>query len=144
MLPADIVVFDHLEQIRALVEVKAARKTTANWALGVREATFKMHPGLIAPPYFLVVARDWMYLWTSTNRGLPPDQQYPTAEVLAPYFDDAQSTAETIPPSALELMVGIWLIELANGIKRAFAPSLGTSSLVDAVAAGRVEFPSAA
>jgi hypothetical protein len=144
MLPADIVVFDQLDQILVLVEVKAVQGSSVGWARDIREGVLNAQPGLATPPYFLVVARDWLYLWTSRVRDLAPDQQYSTSEVLAPYFRDSQTNAETIPRSALELMVGIWLGDLASGWPRELVSWLAPSGLAEAVALGRVEFLSAA
>jgi hypothetical protein len=143
-LPADIVVFDHLDQILALVQVRAARNTSAGWACRIREGVLDTQPGLIPPPYFLVVARDWLYIWTSRDRDCPPDEQYRTEQVFARYFTEANTSADKIAPSAFELMVGIWLTDMASGSARAGAPWLGLSGLPDAVTAGRIEFLNAA
>jgi hypothetical protein len=142
--PADVVVFDELDQIMALVKVKGARNTSPAWATDVRKAALDAEPRLIPPPYFLVVARDWLYLWTTRERDCPPDQRYPTPQILGSYFQGSQTDPRTIPRTALELMVGIWLNDLAAGSERAVAPWLTLSGLPDAVASGRVEFPSAA
>ncbi len=141
---ADIVVYDEFGQVVLLAEVKTpATTTSAQWAADVRRDITSQLRGF-RPRYFLVVARDQSYLWTSPAAESLPDVQLGTNELLGEYLRDVDATAATIPDTALELVVGIWLRDLTRGARRAagvLPPQLG---LAAAAENGRIEFATAA
>lgn len=143
-LSVDIVVFDKLDQILALVQVRGARNTSVEWARNIREAALTAQPKLMSPPYFLVVARDWVYLWDTRDRDCPPQFRYATPEMFAGYFNASGTNPGEIAPSALELIVGIWLTEMAAGSPRSRDLDHGLSALLEAIADGHIKFPTAA
>jgi hypothetical protein len=142
--PADIAVYDEQGKIRALVDVKAVPQTTAEWATQIRQAA--LEEGDFVPPYFLAIARDCSYIWTSPAvPDAPPDQVVSTDELFQKYLKDIDCNAQSIAPSSLELMVGIWLTDLAQQTQSATrATVIAQSGLSSAVANGRVEFLTAA
>jgi hypothetical protein len=142
---ADIAVYDEFGQVLLLAEVKTPPSgTTPEWAAEVRQDVGDLLGGFV-PRYFLVVARDFGYLWTTpaTVESLP-DVRIPTDELLGEYFRGTQLTARTIPPSALELAVGIWLRDLTRGAREAARVLPPRLDLAMAAENGRIHFASAA
>ncbi len=141
---ADIAVYDENDQISALVEVKAVPESSPHWAAQVRRNI--LGETGFAPPFFLVVARDRAYVWTKAAPfDALPNQNFRTDDLFERYLDYIKSDSTKIDPSALELMVGIWLSDMASNLDRgAKAPQLEEIGLRSAVANGRVEFLTAA
>lgn len=142
---ADISVFDEFGQTLLLAEVRTPEfPTTAEWALTVRQDIAQRMKDFV-PRYFLVVARDNSYLWTSqTALEAPPDVQISTEELLGDYLRRIQSTATTIVGSALELVVGFWLQDLTYGKRTATRALPAITNLAAAAENGRIEFATAA
>lgn len=142
---ANISVFDEFGQTLLLAEVRTPEfPTTAEWALTVRKDIAQRMKDFV-PRYFLVVARDNSYLWTSqTALEAPPDVQISTEELLGDYLRRIQSTAATIVGSALELLVGFWLQDLTYGKRTANRALPEITNLAAAAENGRIEFATAA
>jgi hypothetical protein len=141
--PADIAVYDENDQISALVQVKAVLESSSEWAAKIRRDVVE-RSGFV-PRYFLVVARDFAYIWTTS--GAPdamPDQKFETDHLFQDYLAYIKSDSDSIAPSALELMVGIWLNEMTSRADRTADVALEKSGFPSAVANGRVEFVAAA
>lgn len=140
---ADIAVFDEFGQILLLAEVRTPNETTdAEWAADVRGDISGQMKGFV-PRYFMVVARDTTYLWTSpASPDALPDQRIPTEELLAEYFRRVGTSAATIPGSSMDLFVGMWLRDLTHGDQR--ASRILPRDLVTAAENGRIEFANAA
>jgi hypothetical protein len=139
---ADVALFDELGQILLLAEIRTPPSpTTFEWAMRIRQDICSRLKGFV-PRYFLVVARDNSYLWTSAAPVTEPsDLCIPTQELLTYYFDLVKTTAAVIQGSALELMVGMWLGDLTHGIRQAkhvLPPAL--ADLATAAENGRIEF----
>lgn len=144
MALADITMFDRRGLIVLLVEVKNARETTAEWAIDVRKNTVTENEGFI-PRYFLVVARDFCYLWTRPAAAdEPPDTIEKTDVAFGSYLQSIVTDARRIASSALELLVGIALQDIANGQIKRHTAWLLESELSKAIAQGRIEFAAAA
>lgn len=144
MNAADIAVFDRHDQLSVLVEVRPRKESSQAWASEIRREVIEMHDGFI-PRYFLVVARDSMYLWKSAKAPhSPPDLEVPTEEILSSYLEPIERTVASVAPSVLELVVGNWLDDLTRGTERHAAASLDDAGLRDAVSNGRIHFPRAA
>jgi hypothetical protein len=143
---ADIVLYDEMGQVLLLAEVKTPPlETSMAWAANVRRDVALTRLNGSLPRFFLVVARDRSYLWSSpADPESLPDVQIPTDELLGDYFRDVQLTAAKIADTALELAVGIWLRDLTHGTGSAtdvLPPQLG---LATAAENGRIEFATAA
>jgi hypothetical protein len=140
---ADIVVYDEYGRIVLLAEVKALPKTDPSWAAKTRSEVLRFTRGFV-PPYFLVIARDFSYLWTSpaaTNAA--PDTSINTQELFREYLDAVDSNASDLADPALELLGGIWLRDLTSSRTRGpVLPQL--FDLAAAVENGRIEFATAA
>jgi hypothetical protein len=142
---ADISVFDEFGQTLLLAEVRTPElPTTPEWAVSVRSDIALRMRGFV-PPYFLVVARDNSYLWTSPAApDAPPDVELSTEELLSDYLRRIDSTAATIVGSALELVVGFWLQDLTYGKRTANRILPEHINLAAAAENGRIEFATAA
>jgi hypothetical protein len=140
---ADIAVFDEFGQILLLAEVRAPEgKTEPQWAADVRREISARMKGFV-PRYFIVVARDMTYLWTSpTAPEALPDRSIATDELLAEYFERVGTSAATIPGSSMDLLVGMWLRDLTHGDRR--TSHVLPTDLVAAAENGRIEFANAA
>jgi hypothetical protein len=143
-IPADIALYDEYGQIVLLAEVKALPETTARWAAEGRNEVLRLTRGFI-PPYFLVIARDFSYLWTSpASRRALPDGSISTQELFREYLDDIGSNATDLADSALELLAGIWLRDVTRGATRAGGVPPQLSDLASAAENGRIAFAAAA
>jgi hypothetical protein len=142
---ADIVVYDEIGQILLLAEVRTpAFSTSADWAVGIRRHSCESLKGFI-PRYFLVVARDFSYLWTApATLNALPDVRVATEELLGHYFRGAEIDAAKIAGSTLELVVGMWLRDLTDGTRTAKQVLPPGVDLAAAAENGRIDFPDAA
>lgn len=95
-----------------IVEVQPRRESTPEWAA---ETRCRLLAEGISPwplPFFLLVARDRLFLW---KRGRPvscdqlPDVSADAAEVLEPAMGKYPTPLETMTREGLELLVAIWL-----------------------------------
>jgi hypothetical protein len=146
MTPVDIVVLGgRWNEPVVMVQVRAASDTDAGWAQRIRDAVVNDDPyGTSSRPFFIVVARDYLYLWTSGGHDRPHDEKYRTADVFAGYFTAIGTTATEIAPSTLELVVGIWLKDMNRRSRRESVMYLDSSGLPDAVEGGHIRFLNAA
>jgi hypothetical protein len=142
--PADIAVYDENDQISALVEVKAVPESSAEWAAEIRHDIIETSG--FTPRYFLVVARDASYFWTTPAKpSAPPDDVLSTNDTFRYYLQYAKTDAQSIDPGALELMVGVWLKSLARqGEDTAGITAREVSRLASAIENGRIKFLAAA
>lgn len=137
--PADIAVYDENDQISALVEVRAVPESSSEWATEIRREI--VEEGEFTPNCFLVVARDFTYIWTfPVSPENLPNEIVATDELFDKYLRHIESNGQLISPGSLELMVGIWLSDLAQTDE----PSASRLGLSSVVANGRVEFLAAA
>lgn len=143
-LPADIALYDEFGQTVLLAEVKALPETNPRWAAEERRDVLRLTRGFV-PPYFFVIARDLSYLWTSAAApDALPDASISTQELFREYFDDIRSSSSDLPDSALELLAGIWLLDLTQGSTRAGGVPPQLSKLAAAAENGRIQFANAA
>ena len=138
---ADILVFDENRDLLLLAEVNAKEETDVVWAAEIRHDVAELRRGAL-PPYFVVVARDTTYIWSTREVDAPPEVQIPTGDLLGEYLRETKLNAREIMPSALELLVGLWLRDLTYGDARATRAI--PSRLAEAAVNGRMEFANAA
>lgn len=143
MAASDIVVYDRNHQILLLVEVKATQQTTQEWAVAVREHASRRSRGFV-PRYFMVVARDFIYCWGNAAATHRPEVVAETDQLIGAYLRDAGLSTAEVPGSALELAVGIWLLDLTSDNERTPAAAAELNELRDAVRDGSIEFSVAA
>ena len=140
---ADIVVFSNDYRIGLVVEVKAVKPTTDEWAAEMRR-NLLAHDLIPPSHYFLLVLPDHFYLWDeSRGIGLVPakaDYKIPTQEVFKRYADAVD--LEGLSGAGLELLVSSWLKVLAGSqIAKEDAPELAwvfESGLYDSIKGGSV------
>lgn len=138
---ADILVFDENRDLLLLAEVNAKEKTDVAWAAEIRSHVAQLRRGAL-PPYFVVVAADTTYIWSTREVDAPPEVQVPTEDVLGEYYHDAGLTVRDAGWSTLELVAGMWLRDLTFGDDRATRAI--PSELAEAAKNGRMEFANAA
>lgn len=109
----DLAVINPSGQVEVLVEVKTTRKTDAEWATQFREHLLEI--GAITPPtMFLLATPDSMYLWPSEGTPLSgTPMEVSTSEILDPYFRRTNTDPGTIGDEAFELIVRLWLGDVA-------------------------------
>jgi hypothetical protein len=140
-ITTDIVVYDENRNVLLLAEVKAKEATNASWAAGIRNHIAQRRRGTL-PPYFVVVARDTTYIWSTCESEAPPGVQVSTEVLLGEYFRVAGIDVQHIAPSALELAAGMWLRDLTHGDPAAMHGV--PPDLARAAENGRIEFAHAA
>lgn len=145
---ADLSLYDPLDRLIAVVEVKKRVLTTASWAREFRRNLLEFS-GFSQADYVLLITPDKLYLW---GHGDPPEAE-PRFEIdlqpiLAPYFEKARLKPSEISGHAFELIVASWLADLSYGAFVADAPplpaALRESGFLDAIRSGRLEHEIAA
>jgi len=93
----------------------------------------------------LVIARDFSYLWTRpTSPDALPGVSISTQELFREYFHDVGSSAAELADTAMELMAGIWLLDLTRNTPRSGGVPPQLSDLAMAAENGRIAFAAAA
>jgi hypothetical protein len=99
------------------IEVKAICDTSPEWAAQWRR-NILAHGIYQHPPYLLMVFPNVFYLWVQPAikaesnvlaQDRLPDYIIDAHSILQPYFDRANSTAQTIRGQSLEIIVMSWL-----------------------------------
>ena len=117
----DFVAYDRDGQVVLLAEAKSKRRTTEDWAAGLRRNMLS-HGILPWAKYFLIATPDRMYLWKQTraNPGDVPPEFFAidARQVLQPYFEKFHQTPSEIGPEAFEFLVLTWLTDIARSAER--------------------------
>jgi len=100
-----------------------------------------MRGGLLGgPESFLFVVPDRLFLWAaSAAPDAPPTHEIDARPLFAPYFERIGVKPEQIQPVAFEMLVSLWLQELANSAPASAAPELISSGLLAAVHGADIE-----
>jgi len=140
---ANVTVFDRYDQLVVMAIVRAPKKSSKSWAVKERRDIREIQEGFLSR-FTLVVAPDFVYLWKSAKPAkATPDLVVPAREILGKYMNGIDEH-DFIPASTLELIVGMWLGDLAIGLARSTAPSVEKTGLTKAISGGRIDFPRAA
>lgn len=150
MMRLDYVLFRADGSLAALVEAKASRDTSPEWAAQFRRNLMD-YPELPPAEFFVFVARDWIYLWRDAGPEavlIPPHAVIPTAPLLGRYFDRKSYTLETVDGVVFDWTVGDWLSDLCKPWGKAgdlaLRHGLAGTGFVEALRGGRIEYKDAA
>lgn len=143
-IPADIGVYDEFGQMLLLAEVRFRDSSTPEWAIEVRQDVLRVLTRHV-PPYFLVVSHDYSYLWLSAAAAdARPGRTFVTEELFASYLRRVERTTTEISRGAMELIVGIWLRDVARGDAAARSVLPRDLELAADLENGQIEFAAAA
>jgi hypothetical protein len=128
----DFVAYDQNGRRTLLVEVKR-RPVDKEWATEYRRNL--MRGGLLGgSELFLLAGPDRLFLWAPTAPpDAPPTYELDARVLFAPYFQRVGVQPEQIQPMAFEMLVLLWLQELANSESASAPPDLLHSGLFEAV-----------
>lgn len=138
--------YDQLGQPVLLAEVKNTRRDSTQWAARFRK-NLLAHGTLPKAPFFLIATPEHMYFWRQegqTREDEPPQFTLDATRELKPYFERFAQAPETTGGQALELILSLWLFELArSGESRAAEDAslhwLSDSGLLHALQGARIE-----
>ncbi len=112
----DFEAYDATGNLGLVVEVKARRSTSTDWARVMRERLF-VDTGLSTKPMFMLVTLDGVYVWKpdAPLRELAT-YEFTATDILKPYFERAKVDAtKPIDPVVLEMVVASWLNDRTRG-----------------------------
>jgi hypothetical protein len=140
---ADIAVFSPDHQLTLVVEVKAKKHATAEWATQFRRNLI-LHGAIPAAPFFMITCLDRFFLWSNGGRGpeTPPDYNAHSTELLEQYASPEDPSGIQWSDAELELAVVAWLHDVAARGEVHDHTQLGTmlrdSGLLNAIAAASI------
>jgi len=134
----DLAAYDRNGRRTLLIEVKR-RPADDGWATEYRRTLMK--GGLLGgPELFLCVVPDRLFLWTpDAPPDAPPTYELDARALFAPYFQRVGVRPEQIQPMAFEMLVMLWLQELANSAPASVPSELLLSGLFEAVRGADIE-----
>jgi hypothetical protein len=138
----DLFIYDRKNRLAALVDVRARRGTSREWAAELRR-NLRQREGFRGAPILLVVTLDHIYLWPEADTA--PDLALPAYEieagpVLNPYLAGTSLDLGTLGREAFELLVSAWLSALVHSLGTAphDQHGLADSGFLEAVRNGRL------
>jgi hypothetical protein len=142
----DFVVQDKQGNPALLVEVKALRDRSEDWARKMRR-NLSVHGPLPDAPFFLLALPDRFFLWTDHSQLDPmdrPSHAIDAEPLLAPYFDRAEVSPERAAGATFELIVWTWLQRILQSPSPDALPDRSREWLLDtglfeALRNGRIE-----
>jgi hypothetical protein len=134
----DLAAYDQNGRRALLVEVKR-RPAEAAWAAEYRRNLISR--GLLGgPELFLFVVPDRLFLWAAhAPADAPPTYETDARPLLARYFQRIGVRPDEIQPLAFEMLVLLWLQELANSEPTSVPAELRDSGLFAAVHGADIE-----
>jgi hypothetical protein len=112
----DFVAYDRDGGVLLLAEAKSRHGTSQDWAAGLRR-NMLAHGLLPWAKYFLIATPERMYLWKQERPNLveaPPEFTIDATKVFQPYFQKLNLEPSKIVPEAFELLVLMWLTDIAR------------------------------
>jgi hypothetical protein len=111
----DFVVYSPSNQLLLVVEVKATRSESPEWAAKFRRNLIA-HGAIPDAPFFLLILPEHAYLWKNAlaTQEAPPTFVTRTKNLLDPYLSRYGDDYSALTGSSLELAVRSWLNDLAN------------------------------
>lgn len=142
----DFVVQDKQGNPALLVEVKALRDRSEDWARKMRR-NLTVHGHLPEAPFFLLALPDRLFLWTNHSQVdpmAPPARMIDAEPLLVPYFNRAKVTPEKAAGATFELIVWTWLQRIlqspsSDALPEQYREWLLDTGLFDAIRNGRIE-----
>ena len=146
----DLVLYDRTGRLVAVVEVKAKRGTSREWAARLRQTLLAHDEAFSRAPFFLLATPDRLYLWkagagdSSQEASLAmPQLELDAKPLFGPYLERSGLRLENVGGEAFELVVMSWLGDLTR--REASEPSrLDATGLPEAAREGRIADPIAA
>lgn len=147
----DFTLYDRFGRLAAVIEVRANRGTSSQWAADFRR-NLRGLEAFRYPPFFLLVTPDRLYLWKEGTRTggpdsspVPPDYEVFARPLFEPYLQDAHLKLDDVNAPGFELLVMSWLRDLTLQLpNRPLPPQLRESGLAELARDGRITFPAAA
>lgn len=111
----DFMVYTPGNELLLVVEVKATKNESAEWAAKLR-GNLIAHGAVPYSPFFLLVLPEHVYLWKNSTspRESPPDFVSQTKAMLNPYLSKLGEDYSRLSESSLELAVRSWLNDMAT------------------------------
>ncbi len=134
----DLAAYDRNGQRTLLVEVKR-RPTDTKWATEYRHNLIR-GGFLSGPELFLLAEPDRLFLWTPhAPSDAPPTYELDARPLFAPYFQRVGVGPAQIQPMAFEMLVMLWLQELASSEHASVPAEVLQSGLFAAVHGADIE-----
>jgi hypothetical protein len=143
---ADLRLYDRHDRLVGLVEVKAKRGTTAEWARLTRR-NMLVHGDYPDDTFFLIVTPDRLYLWDrtkATSTSAPPDVVLDAEPIFRPYFEASRLDPSKISGPAFEMVSWSLFSDLMRPSDAKEGDAFEGSGLSAAVRNGHVEYADAA
>ncbi len=109
----DLAVYDREGRLALVVEVKAKRDSSPEWATQMRQNLCEY--GLLEETrFFLLATPDYFYFWKDGDPKelVPPDYSAEAGILLAPYVERGGFALREISSYGLEMLVASWLQSL--------------------------------
>lgn len=128
----DFMVYTRGKELLLVVEVKATKNESAQWAAKLRRNLLE-HGAVPKSPFFLLVLPQHAYLWkdASSTQEISPSFVSHTKDLLNPYLSTFREDYSRLSESSLELAVRSWLSDVANPTHWGEAGQDGNKLLVD-------------
>ncbi len=111
---ADIIVRSPTDQVALVVECKANRDSTRQWAGELRRNLLE-YGWLPESAFFLLALPTRFYLWQESRPSeAAPDYEIDPAPILQQYLRETNLTLDDLSGQSLELLVSAWLENLAH------------------------------
>lgn len=140
----DFLVYTPDRELRLAVEVKASRRTSAEWASRFWR-NLRANALIPGSASFLLALPDSLYYWHNDPDDIREQpHRFPTQDALAPYL--ASLSAQVLSEQSLELAVKSWLLDLmSSDVTRGPVPPpvrwAQQSGLYDDIRGGSIERP---
>ncbi len=149
--PIDFIAYDRDGKVVLLAEAKNRHGTSEAWAAKLRR-NMLAHGILPNSQYFLIATPERIYGWRQEDLpaiDIPPQFTVDAQKALAPYFSKLGQNPAQISPDAFELLVLMWLTDIArlSGRQADLDPSLRSlfeSGLLSSLQQAEIEMNPAA
>ncbi|WP_013320697.1 hypothetical protein [Gloeothece verrucosa] len=112
----DIAVYGNDKQLKLVIEVKARRGTTRDWAAKLRRNLY-VNQFIPEVPFYLIALPDQFYLWKNIqnpNEVVLPDYQVNPQPFLSPYYSLTEWNETKFFHTTFELIMMSWLNQIIN------------------------------
>ncbi|MGD1069937.1 MAG: hypothetical protein ABSB15_07340 [Bryobacteraceae bacterium] len=112
----DLIAYDQAGRVVLLAEAKSRVGTSAEWAARFRRNMLS-HGTLPDAPFFLIATPERLYFWKQNHADAPDEPPEFTVDAtieFKPYLDKLERTSRTVSEQALEVLVYLWLTDMAQ------------------------------